>query len=41
VASTLWFKMVKKGCALPRWSEAAADVKNFYYAGMDKSCQEM
>jgi hypothetical protein len=41
VASTLWFEMVEKGCALPRWSEAAADVKSFYYGGMDENCQEM
>ncbi|KIM36422.1 hypothetical protein M413DRAFT_31660 [Hebeloma cylindrosporum] len=41
VASTLWFEMVEKGRAPPKWSEAAADVKSFYYAAMDESCQEM
>lgn len=41
VAASLWFEMVAKGQAPARWSAAPADVKEFFYNGMNLKCEEM
>lgn len=41
VAHALWFEIIDKGRAPIRWGEAAADVKDFYCAGMEEKCPEM
>ncbi len=41
VAFSLWFEILNKGRAPAKWSEAAADVKNFYYACLEDKCPEM
>lgn len=41
VAFTLWYEMLDKGRAPSKWSEAAADVRKFYYAGLEEKCPEM
>ncbi|KJA14045.1 hypothetical protein HYPSUDRAFT_209029 [Hypholoma sublateritium FD-334 SS-4] len=41
VAHALWFEIIYKGRAPIKWGEAAADVKEFYCAGMEEKCPEM
>lgn len=41
VAASLWFEMVDKGRAPAKWSAAPADVKEFFYNGMNSKCDEM
>jgi len=41
VGASLWFEMVAKDWAPARWSVAPADVKEFFYNGMNSKCEEM